>query len=1107
MESASRYEIIDTIASGDYAVVYRARDRELGREVAVKQIHQQFLDNPRQLERYWREAHLLASLQHPNVLTVYDVARARGWLILELMRGSLQQTAAAGPIDLDFLRFAVAGCLNALQFLHANGVIHGDVKPSNLLVDAQGRIKLGDFGLARRANNEQGSLLRGTTKYMAPELVAGQVGAWGPASDLYSLGFAAYELMCGPHFEQLFPGLGMCGGDRQIAWLMWHAAPDRKLPEVHRVLEGVPPVLAHVVEKLAAKDPSQRYATAEEALEDLRRATLVPSGAAGKRDAPRPRGRRLLRISSVASFVCSLLLSVWILIPPVKQAAAARETVDAEGVVRTVLFEERALIVETPDGHPAELKFRPDDRFYVNQKEALFRDLAPEDRIHVEVLRDASGQRLSVVYASRPERQSGRIKAVAAEAGRFTLAFGEPEQQLEIRVPGTVQIRFNGQETVDQRPVTLRDLEAGDQVVVVHVGEETGRAATELSVQRLVALEGTLRGIDLGQGKLTIGQGEGAHLDLVSLPLARECEVTINDRRVIDERAVRPEDLRPGDQVRLVHDTQVVRVDAHRIIGESGVVQAAGPKMIEVQLDGQGKPTAFVVGQSCAITISGEPAGAEDLRPGDQVDVTHDSPGSSSPQALSIAARRLPDSSRWAILIGVQDCDDRTLPAPPHAADDARLLEETLVKRYRVPANQALRLADASLVRMREAVTSLLQRVQAGGRLVVYCAAHAARDSEGQVYLAPKEFRREQPAATGLALQWLVDQLEACPAKEKLLLLDAGYGAPSTAEGPSSEEAMLSLAAPPGQAALRTVTAIASCAKGQRGQVAADQAHGLFARHVALGYSGKADKNRDGQVEAGELVAFLGTYMASGGSGGGPQTARLILPNNKPPRLSEEARRAIRELAGALGQSDIKLAEVRQRFDAAQGPAGKEIEPKLLLGLGALKARSRADAQQVFEELAAQDPGAIVPRQALAWMRFERKQHAAGLDGLADLVGALPRPKTPAERLPDATGGLLTWAGELREFAASGDDRNAVPEQALQKLDAAVAALGPAAEAAYQQGRAHSREVREKLDAQIAGAPDEATRIRLRIGRYQLGAYASFPYDTAIQAILKGLEQ
>src|SRR3972149_11069303 len=130
MEGAPRYEIVDTIATGDFAVVYRARDRELGREVAIKQIHQQYLTDQRQLARYWQEAQLLASLQHPNILTIYDIVRSKGWLILELMHGSLQPATQSEGIDLDYLRIALAGCLSGLGFLHSNGVTHGGINTS-----------------------------------------------------------------------------------------------------------------------------------------------------------------------------------------------------------------------------------------------------------------------------------------------------------------------------------------------------------------------------------------------------------------------------------------------------------------------------------------------------------------------------------------------------------------------------------------------------------------------------------------------------------------------------------------------------------------------------------------------------------------------------------------------------------------------------------------------------------------------------------------------------------------------------------------------------------------------------------------------------------------
>ncbi|MFM7159467.1 MAG: protein kinase domain-containing protein, partial [Planctomycetaceae bacterium] len=101
-----RYELVDKIASGSFATVYRGRDRELGRDVAIKQIHPQYLSDSRQLERYWGEAQLLASLQHPNIVTIYDLVRDRGWLIMELMQSDLSRVAGRRQMDLDALRTA-----------------------------------------------------------------------------------------------------------------------------------------------------------------------------------------------------------------------------------------------------------------------------------------------------------------------------------------------------------------------------------------------------------------------------------------------------------------------------------------------------------------------------------------------------------------------------------------------------------------------------------------------------------------------------------------------------------------------------------------------------------------------------------------------------------------------------------------------------------------------------------------------------------------------------------------------------------------------------------------------------------------------------------------
>ncbi|MBM4090359.1 MAG: serine/threonine protein kinase, partial [Planctomycetes bacterium] len=323
MDNAVRYEIIAEIARGDFATVFRARDRQLGREVAIKQLHEQYLHNPKLTERYWQEAQMIARLEHPHVMTIYDVVPERGWLILELMKGSIKDLLKGHPIKLSDLRLTILFAARALSFFQQHEILHGDVKPTNLLVDRNNWIKLGDFGIARRIQGDDGSAIKGTTRYIAPEVVSDKFGPVGPHSDIYSLGFSAYELLCGSRFDTLFPGLNMFGRDQQLAWMMWHSAPDRRLPRIRDVLDGVPADLAAVIERMTCKDPRQRYRSADQVIADLEREGGPTTADLSRQDEEEARRAakkaRRKRLVTIAAMTLSIALSASLLFWPPKK--------------------------------------------------------------------------------------------------------------------------------------------------------------------------------------------------------------------------------------------------------------------------------------------------------------------------------------------------------------------------------------------------------------------------------------------------------------------------------------------------------------------------------------------------------------------------------------------------------------------------------------------------------------------------------------------------------------------------------------------------------------------------------------------------------------------
>jgi serine/threonine-protein kinase len=1123
-ESDPRYEILNTIARGEFATVSRARDRELGREVAVKQIHAQYLADPRQLARYWQEAQLLASLQHPNILTIHDVVRPRGWLILELMRTSLKPAAEGEPMDLDQLRAVLINCLNGLAFLHSNRVIHGDIKPSNILVGTQNRVKLGDFGLARRASNEEGSLLKGTTKYMAPELLSAQFGTIGPASDLYSLGFTAYELMTGKHFASLLPTLATFGRDKQVAWMMWHSTADVKLPDIQRVLEGVPDDLAHVIQRLIVKDQSQRYGSAVEVLQDLQTgrpladglidAAVAEAEAAAAAGLRRKKRIRALSVLCGGMFVVLLALIGFKLLNPPPKQKPVHVAEQIHGTISDVFPASHKLGVRPSDGGAVkEIFVNTRDIIYVNGQRQLLEDLKENDIVDIVASIDPEPPHRDMreIHATRAGRfASGKLLAKDDVARMLNMSTGDEinSETLKIFVPSDAPILLNGARTFQKRPVTLASLVPGDRLKVQYdVQEPSGNKAEKLDALRQVELQGTLAAdFDARSRLLSVVNNQQ---QVVKLPFGSQFVITVNGQPEAEPTA-----LKRGDRVTVKHDSYIAEVVAQRTLGAEGVVaqiRFEPPRSLSV--NGDGSPKTYLVGPECKVSLGGDLVPFDVLRPGDRVTIEHgaiDAKNQSAIAAALIAAERPTDPQRWALVIGVQNYDDTKLSKLAYPLADAAVVADALTKRYRVPADQLRVYNDPSAVTLEREVPEFLKLIPADARLIVYFVGHAMKDAKGQVYLAPKDFRSDKPEVNGRALQWLVDLMEECPAKEKFLLLDGshtGTGAEQAAE-PSSAEMVAALKRQPNRALLRTVTAVASCRQGERGLDFADRQHGLFAACLAEGYGGAADANRDTRVGPTELFAYLQKEMTSASQG--KQTPGLFLPDDRPPRLTEAAKTAIRRMADHAAQAKIDPDALEQEYNEAVQSASSEPEPRLVYGLLLMKRKDgegREKAIQHFQVLKSQMPDRLLPYAALAWLRMDKRTYAPAINELTAMTAKIPNSAEPEVPYSAEAKFLFRWTGQLREHAAGLGEMTLPLRDALTALDAAVAAHGPQALELYTQGRQSTAAVLADFDAKMAESKDETEVSKLKVDRKQLSKYADFPLDKYVRQVLLMLDQ
>jgi serine/threonine protein kinase len=317
-QEISHYRVFEKVGQGAMGVVYKAEDLRLGRTVALKFLTEELSTDPKAQERFQREARATSALNHRNICTIYEVDEQDGRLLIamEYVAGKpLDQFVGPNPLSVDELVSYAVQATDALAAAHAAGIIHRDVKPSNIMVGADGQLKVLDFGLAKIEHREPKAwqtltnpgVVMGTVRYMSPEQALGR--EVDRRSDIFSLGVVLYELATG---QPPFPG----DSSPAIIDAILHSVPT----PLRRLNPRLSPHMARIIEKALNKDPNLRYKTAGEMRADLERAIRSPKWTS---EANVVRKNRLKWLIALASLVLiATLASRWRFVRAIPTAGA-----------------------------------------------------------------------------------------------------------------------------------------------------------------------------------------------------------------------------------------------------------------------------------------------------------------------------------------------------------------------------------------------------------------------------------------------------------------------------------------------------------------------------------------------------------------------------------------------------------------------------------------------------------------------------------------------------------------------------------------------------------------------------------------------------------------
>ena len=266
---ADRYEVVGQIGTGGMSDVYKAKDHTLGRYVAIKVLKEEFSEDTNFVTKFRSEAQAAAGLEHPNIVNIYDVGSENGihYIVMEYVEGITLKTYIEKKGQLNYketLSIAIQ-VSRGIQAAHAKHIIHRDIKPQNIIISTDGKVKVTDFGIARAVSEHTiHSDVMGSVHYASPEQARN--GYVSNRSDIYSLGIVMYEMVTGRvPFD----------GDSTVAVAIQHLQDEMVPPSTYA--PNLPISLEKIIQKCTQKSPDRRYDSMESLLIDLRKALLNPN--------------------------------------------------------------------------------------------------------------------------------------------------------------------------------------------------------------------------------------------------------------------------------------------------------------------------------------------------------------------------------------------------------------------------------------------------------------------------------------------------------------------------------------------------------------------------------------------------------------------------------------------------------------------------------------------------------------------------------------------------------------------------------------------------------------------------------------------------------------